>query len=626
MTLMGELKHEALTRLARVVLAHESPFTLGTLRINPAMRQVGSADRSEILEPRVMQVLVALARAGGAIVTRDELIERCWNGRIVTDDAITRPLSQIRQIAADIGEGSFGIQTITKVGYRLLAKRNDGAESDIGVPLAGARLSRRSAVAGGIGFAGIAAVGIGGWSLLKPRPIIGKRIAVLPFADLSAAGDQTYFAEGITEELRSALSRIGMEVIGRSSSVSVKDLDTRMAAKRLGVANILTGSVRRSPEVIRVDAQLVSGTDGVERWAQSYDRAPGDAIRIQTDIAANVALALDIVLDKAGHVALTLGGTADSVAQDLVLRARDMRRAGVAAEHLQKSLALIEGAIARDANYALAHVEKSTVLIILAMNFSTSAEQTNDRIKLAERAANRALVIAPAMGLAHLAQFNVEEARLNFALALQHFRRAEALAPDDLDVVGLAPGVLVLLGQGEEALRLADRFITLDPLNFRAYLAKSWVLLVLGQFPKALEAARKALKMNPGETSLNGAIGHCLLLMGRLAEAQAAFRLMPGNDIMHVWLEALLATRKGNAPGAEKWASELWKRGGTGSYVQQAEIHAQLGQKERALAELKKAFGYRDNALMGIRWDPWLDPLRGDSRFADLVSKLNFPG
>src|SRR4029079_2415920 len=112
----------------------------------------GSADRSEILEPRVMQVLVALARAGGAIVTRDELIERCWNGRIVTDDAITRPLSQIRQIAADIGEGSFGIQTITKVGYRLLAKRNDGAESDIGVPLAGARLSRRSAVAGGIGF------------------------------------------------------------------------------------------------------------------------------------------------------------------------------------------------------------------------------------------------------------------------------------------------------------------------------------------------------------------------------------------------------------------------------------------------------------------------------------------
>ena len=110
--------------------------------------------------------------------------------------------------------------------------------------------------------------------------------------------EQAYFSEGVAEELRAALSRIGLEVIGRASSDAVKDLDTKAAASKLGVANILTGSVRRSPETIRINAQLVSGTDGVERWAQSYDRAPGDAIKIQSDIAANVAQALSIALGR----------------------------------------------------------------------------------------------------------------------------------------------------------------------------------------------------------------------------------------------------------------------------------------------------------------------------------------
>src|ERR1043166_3703775 len=116
---MGQSKHDGLAIPGRVVLAHETPFTLGKLTISPPDRQVEADGRSETLEPRVMQVLVALARANHAIVTRDELIEYCWDGRIVTDDAIKRVLSRIRQVAADIGGGSFCLETITKVGYRL---------------------------------------------------------------------------------------------------------------------------------------------------------------------------------------------------------------------------------------------------------------------------------------------------------------------------------------------------------------------------------------------------------------------------------------------------------------------------------------------------------------------------
>lgn len=181
------------------------------------------------------------------------------------------------------------------------------------------RVPRRAVLAGGA--AAISMAGAGGWLLLKPDSANARRIAVLPFANLSGDPGQAYFSDGIAEELRSALSRIGMEVIGRASSDAVKDLDTKAASAKLGVANILTGSVRRSPQMIRVNAQLVRGKDGVERWAQSYDRVPGDAIRIQTDIAENVARALSIALGQAGRAALMLGGTADSAAQDLVLQA-----------------------------------------------------------------------------------------------------------------------------------------------------------------------------------------------------------------------------------------------------------------------------------------------------------------
>jgi len=115
---LGAIGHDGLAVPGRVELAHEPPFRLGVLDVEPATRQLKSATHSETIEPRVMQVLVALYRAD-TIVTREELTERCWDGRVVGDDAINRVLSRIRHLAADVGQGSFSVETITKVGYRL---------------------------------------------------------------------------------------------------------------------------------------------------------------------------------------------------------------------------------------------------------------------------------------------------------------------------------------------------------------------------------------------------------------------------------------------------------------------------------------------------------------------------
>lgn len=153
---MGAIGHDGLAVPGRVELAHEPPFRLGVLDVEPATRQLKSTTGSETIEPRVMQVLVALYRAD-TIVTREELIERCWDGRIVGDDAINRVLSRIRHLAADVGQGSFSVETITKVGYRLTTHVVGSDKAEVPAGLAQPVTSSRRKVVGALALAGAAA-------------------------------------------------------------------------------------------------------------------------------------------------------------------------------------------------------------------------------------------------------------------------------------------------------------------------------------------------------------------------------------------------------------------------------------------------------------------------------------
>ena len=184
---------------------------------------------------------------------------------------------------------------------------------------------RRAAITSGA-VAAVSIAGVGAWELLRPSAASAS-IAVLPFANLSADPAQAYFADGIADEIRSALGRVGglLTVIGSASSQAVRHDDAKTAARKLDVANILTGNVRQSPSTIRITAELIDGRTGADRWSQDYDRSPGDAIEIQSDIAANVAQALSVALGQAGRAALRIGGTSNPQAQDLLLQATAAR-------------------------------------------------------------------------------------------------------------------------------------------------------------------------------------------------------------------------------------------------------------------------------------------------------------
>ena len=479
------------------------------------------------------------------------------------------------------------------------------------------RVSRRTAVAGA-SVAAVAAVG-GGWLLFKPAPTDKKRIAVLPFANLSGRQEEAYFAEGIAEELRSALSRIGLEVIGRASSDAVKNMDTKSAASKLGVGNILTGSVRRSPQMLRINAQLVGGRDGVEHWAQSYDRAPGDAIKIQTDIAANVARALSIALGQAGNAALTLGGTADSAAQDLYLRARKMY---FTTEDIRPPIALLDAAIARDPNYADAWNLKARALDYWA----TTSPDTDEKLAQAEDAARRVLAIAPRLGSAYAMLARIQANRLHFGSASKNMRQALALSPGDADVLAPAVRFMICFGEPHKALDLADRAIALDPLEGNSYSNRGDVLRVaLRDYPQAIAAYRKALELAPEFSVLHVSIGYCLTLMDRAAEARAEYAKAAADNAFRLTGEAILAARSRDRAGAERILQRIRSVYGAAASYRYATVYAQAGNADRAFAELDNAVRAKDPGLQQLKRDPFLDGIVRDPRFGALLKRLNFP-
>jgi serine/threonine-protein kinase len=363
----------------------------------------------------------------------------------------------------------------------------------------------------------------------------------------------------------------------------------------------------------------------VQRWAQSYDRAPGDAIRIQSDIATKVAQALSVELGQANRAALGLGGTANSAAQDLLMRARQMRRDADGPEALRKSISLANEAIARDPTYADAYVAKADSLTALGSNYPASPADYVEQFRLAEIAAKSALKIAPKLGSAHISLAGIESNRLNFRSALQYTLRALALSPNDPIVLALAIPNIVYLGNSVDALRLADRLVELDPLSSRSYRWKAEALFSLRYYAEAITAGRKTLELAPDLRNAHVWIAYALILQSRHTEAAAELRAMPADEPFRLTAEGFIAARtKGPAEARKVIAHMRAVLGDVWSY-QYAQVHAQSGDLDAAFAELEKALVAADPGLIYLRGDAFFDPIRNDPRYENLISGLGFP-
>lgn len=487
------------------------------------------------------------------------------------------------------------------------------------------KVSRRTALAGGAAVV-IAAGGAAGWVLLNPRSATGANsVAVLPFANLSGDPAQAFLADGIAEELRNALARFAnLKVVGRTSSEAVRNDDAKTAARKLRVANVLTGSVRRSPSTIRISAELIDGRTGLDRWSQDYDRPPGDSISIQTDIAENVATSLAVALGAVARSAITLGGTSNAMAQRLAIEARAIARNGTKADR-ERAMDLLDTAISLDPNYAEAYALKSLVLGSYANNYASGiAEVASERTE-AMRLAQAAIRIAPGLAMGHAAVAQIFQSNLDMGRAASEFARAVQLAPNNADIVGRYVYLLARLGRPEDALKTADKVVVLDPLNHFSYENRVSALYDLRRYSEALAYAEKVRRSSPDLFKAPGLYADCLLMLGRNEEARRSYGLLARDSWQQLNGEALALARAGYVTGAKERIARLQRLYGESSSYQYAGIYAQLGDRKRALDALEHALAIRDGGIVSIKIDPMLDPIRGEARFQAVAKKMNFP-
>jgi len=490
-------------------------------------------------------------------------------------------------------------------------------------PQSNVPVTRRTALAGGA-VAAMAIAGVGAWTLLKPSSASASNsIAVLPFTNLSGDPGQAYFSDGVAEQIRSALARIaGLKVAGSTSSEAVRHDDAETAAKKLGVTNILTGSVRQSASTIRVTAELIDGGSGLDKWSQDYDRSPGDSIKIQSDIAGNVADALSSALGTAVRKAIQVGGTQNSDAQNLLLKTSGRINSRADA---QRNLELINRAIALDPAYAEAYAHKSFILNVLGNTYANGVDELVVFRSQQLDAAQMALRLAPNLADSHSALADFYRGELNLAPAYAQFKMSLRLAPGDAANIRDYASFVSRLGHAEEALRLADQVIALDPLNTFSYSTRASVLVSAREYAEAVRFSKDLQRNSPTLFDWPETLALALLLLGRFDDAQRYLEASPADGYNHLVIESALLVRTGRRAGVPSTIARIRQLYGDAASYQYGQIYSQLGDRDQAFGALNRAWAIRDAGLLRLKIDPMMDPIRSDPRFGELVQKLNFP-
>jgi len=461
-------------------------------------------------------------------------------------------------------------------------------------------------------------------AIFAPPP---HSIAVLPFTNLSGDSSQEYFSEGLSEEVLNALAQITrLQIAGRTSSFYFKgkDVDLGTIARKLNVADVLEGSVRRSAGTIRVTAQLTNTVTGYEVWSKTYDRNAGDVLKLQTEIATAVADALKVTLLGDVAARIELGGTRNPAAFDIYLRASRVYQLRHETGDIPAAVALYSQAIRLDPNYAMAFAARSLALSTYGAELATDAAKQESFVK-AEADARQAIALAPQLAEAHLALANVyNDGPLDFGQAGVEYRRALALGSGDARVLSNAGGNAAYMGHFDVGIAAARRAVVLDPLNRSSHTGFGLTLYLARRYQEAAAAYAEAISLNPNFAPAYAERGLALYGQGDLEGARASCEAQPD-----FWYDqqclAVVYERLGRHADAEAELNKIQAAAGDAAAYQYAAILAQWGDHAKALGWLDVALRMRDPGLMALKTDPLLDPLHQEPRFQAMLRELKFP-
>jgi TolB-like protein/DNA-binding winged helix-turn-helix (wHTH) protein/Tfp pilus assembly protein PilF len=596
------------------------------------------------LQGQPLQVLAALLKRAGDVVTREELRAQIWTTDTFVDfdHSLHNAIARLREVLGDSAERPRFIETLPRRGYRFIAPVDAGdlpapsraAGSATPAALSGhARLTKSHALLLTTAFA-ILAVSIVLWlartggAPANAAPRLNS-IAVLPLENLSGDPSQEFFADGMTDQLITDLAKVGsLRVISRTSVMQYKGTRKGLPeiARELNVDTIVEGSVIRSGQRVRVTAQLVQAPTDLHLWAETYDRDLGDILKLQGEVAEAIAGQVRAQLTPTQQALIRRAAAVDPAAYDAYLKGRlYFVNEFTKPDSLKKAQHLFEEAIQKDPNFALAYAGLADTYLYLTFSGTLPKESA---YQSAKKALAKALELDDTIGEAHDTlgvlywQFDWD-----WDAAEREFNRAIALAPSYSCAHEDRAIFLAAAGRRSEALAEIAKIDQLD-FSSSSATAESYTYYALRDYPALIEAARRALLLDPKDSRQHYFLGVGYEGTGEIQQAISEFQkagqfsdgsLGPAVALAHAYSAA------GKKAESEKIFRDLErkaKRTSASPYTM-ATIYAGLGENDKAFDLLEKAYSEKSlDFALGLQSDLLLDRLRPDPRFQIMLRRI----
>jgi eukaryotic-like serine/threonine-protein kinase len=451
-------------------------------------------------------------------------------------------------------------------------------------------------------------------------------VAVLPFVNSSADPNTEYLADGLSDSIIDKLSQLPTlkKVISLNSVLHYKgkQIDAQAVGRELNVRAVLIGTLAQHGDDLLISTELVDVKDDKRLWGGQYNRKVGDVLKLQGEIAQQIADRLQLKLTAAENQLLVKNSTDDPEAYRLYLLGRFHRRSRTE-EGLPKGIDYLEQAIKKDPNYAAAYAQLAFAYTTLRFKGRVPPD---DGLQQIEKFARRALELDGMLGDAHAASALAIGAQRDWSGCIREFQRALELDPNSADVHHYYAVTLLSKGRSNEAIFHQQRAQELDPLSPVMYLDLGTFFGSTRQYDQAIEQCQKALELNPNYAVAHGCLAGAYLAKGKYQEALTETKKASANkssgDPGHLGLTYAALGKKAEALKILNELKQRSKESHNNAY-HIALIYAGLGNKERAFEFLQKQYEENPAALMFVKAGHEFDSLRSDPRFTELLRRLN---
>jgi TolB-like protein/DNA-binding winged helix-turn-helix (wHTH) protein/Flp pilus assembly protein TadD len=605
------------------------------------------------LQEQPFQVLAMLLEHPGEVVTREEVQKRLWPADTFVDfdHGLNKAINKIRDALGDSAQSPRFVETVARRGYRFLADVDLPVERHFRAPEPATQLHAAGEARQGSGSANRLALpdhrgtslawqiaafalllgmaSLGSWKLhswYRPRPLI-RSLAVLPLESLSSDASQDYFADGMTDELISDLGQISaLRVISRTSVMGYKRTRKPLPqiARELNVDAVIEGTVLRSGDQVRITAQLIEASADKHLWSQSYEGELRDTLALQKKVAKAIADEIRVNLNSQEQAALKSVKVVDPRAYESYLKGRYFWNKRTP-DGLKIALTHFNHAIEQDSKYAQAYSGLADTYALLA-DWEYAVMTPKEAFPKAKAAAVKAVELDATLGEAHNSlAFCLDAFDWDFDSAANEFRRAIELNPGYATAHHWYAWHLSLSRRYDDAIAQMRIAESLDPLSLIIRADSAELLLIARAYDESIQESLKTLELDPNFALAHNQLGQAYLEKHMHEEAIEELKKgveLSGGSPTCIANLARAYVASGKRSEAMRLLADLTKRSTPGdpSATEIAIIHAALGDPDRAMSWLEKAYEARFNPSVLLR--PGFDPLRSNPRFQQFVGRI----